>query len=105
MWLMNIFKPHKATPAEISRVEETAQAILDAREPFIAAGWTLSQLYDPEKTPRELRDAHSANDKAVDAAYGFTGDTEADRFEFLIQLRQWWFDNLPATPLPEGDKA
>lgn len=39
----------------------------------------LAALYDPLTMPAELRRAHTANDKAVMAAYGFsTKMTEAD---------------------------
>jgi len=75
------------------RVEQTAQAILDARAKFPEA--TLADLYDPLTMPKELLDAHRANDEAVDAAYGkrrFT--TELERLEFLFELYRKYTEPL-----------
>ncbi len=52
-----------------SDIEQTAQAILDARALFPDA--SLADLYDETLMPPELRKAHKENDKAVMAAYGF----------------------------------
>ena len=51
------------------KIEQTAQAILDARAKH--AGDTLADLYDETFMPADLRKAHQENDKAVLAAYGF----------------------------------
>ena len=51
------------------KIEETAQAILDARALFPEA--SLADLYDETTMPPELRKAHKENDRAVMAAYGF----------------------------------
>jgi len=58
-------------PTEVQRkkIEQTAQAILDARALFPDA--SLADLYDENTMPVELRKAHQANDKAVMQAYGF----------------------------------
>ena len=49
----------------------------------------LAALYDPLTMPAELRRAHTANDKAVMAAYGFsTKMTEADCVGELMKLYQ-----------------
>ena len=39
---------------------------------------SLADLYDPDKMPDDLREAHRALDAAVEAAYGvnFNGDEE-----------------------------
>lgn len=52
--------------AEIGR---TAQAILDARALYPDS--SLADLYDTVLMPKELREAHRANDTAVMKAYGF----------------------------------
>ena len=52
-----------------SRIETTAQMILDAREKYPDS--SLADLYDGLTMPLELRKAHNENDKAVLAAYGF----------------------------------
>lgn len=50
-------------------IEQTAQAILDARALY--PDCSLADLYDEVTMPPELRRAHQANDKAVMQAYGF----------------------------------
>ena len=58
---------------------------MDARAKFPDA--TLADLYDPLTMPKELLDAHRANDAAVDAAYGKrTFKNELERLEFLFGL-------------------
>ena len=52
-----------------NKVEQTAQAILDARAKYPDS--SLADLYDETTMPPELRKAHRENDKAVMAAYGF----------------------------------
>ena len=50
-------------------IEQTAQAILDARAKYPDS--SLADLYDELTMPVELRKAHQANDRAVMQAYGF----------------------------------
>ena len=50
-------------------IESTAQKILDARKNYPQS--TLADLYDELSMPKELRDAHKKNDRAVAVAYGF----------------------------------
>ncbi len=57
------------TDAQKTKIEETAQAILDARALYPAC--SLADLYDEVAMPPELRKAHQANDRAVMQAYGF----------------------------------
>ncbi|MBQ6955871.1 MAG: methylase [Bacteroidales bacterium] len=52
-----------------SRIEQTAQAILDARALYPDS--SLADLYDELTMPVELRRAHQDNDRAVMQAYGF----------------------------------
>ena len=65
------------TPTELqkARIEQTAQAILDARALYPDS--SLADLYDELTMPPELRKAHQANDRAVMDAYGFTKGTAA----------------------------
>jgi len=51
------------------KIEETAQAILDARALY--PDCSLADLYDEVARPPELRKAHRENDRAVMQAYGF----------------------------------
>ena len=57
------------TDEQKAKIEETAQAILDARAKYPDS--SLADLYDETLMPPELRKAHQANDKAVMQAYGF----------------------------------
>ena len=48
---------------------------------------TLAEMYDPDKMPQDLRDAHTALDLAVDSCYRkqpFNSDEE--RLEVLFKL-------------------
>ena len=73
------------TDNQKSKIEQTAQAILDARALYPDS--SLADLYDEVTMPPELRKAHEANDKAVMDAYGFNkGVTEADIVAQLFNL-------------------
>ncbi|NLB71332.1 MAG: class I SAM-dependent DNA methyltransferase [Chloroflexi bacterium] len=55
------------TPEQKVKIEQTARAILAARERYPKA--SLADLYDELTMPPDLRKAHQANDKAVWEAY------------------------------------
>ena len=57
------------TDEQNTKIEQTAQAILDARALYPDS--SLADLYDELTMPIELRRAHQDNDRAVMAAYGF----------------------------------
>ncbi len=57
------------TDEQKQRIEQTAQAILDARALYPDS--SLADLYDELTMPVELRRAHQDNDRAVMQAYGF----------------------------------
>jgi type I restriction-modification system DNA methylase subunit len=65
----NNFPWPNPTEAQKAKIEQTAQAILDARAKF--PDCSLADLYDEAAMPPELRQAHQENDRAVMAAYGF----------------------------------
>ena len=65
----NTFPWPTPTAEQKKKIEETAQAILDARALY--PDCSLADLYDEVAMPSELRKAHQANDKAVMQAYGF----------------------------------
>lgn len=65
----NNFPWPSPTEAQMARIEQTAQAILDARALYPDS--SLADLYDEVTMPAELRRAHQDNDKAVMKAYGF----------------------------------
>ena len=71
-----------------ARIEQTAQAILDARALY--PDCSLADLYDEVTMPPELRKAHQQNDKAVMQAYGFWGklNTETECVAELMKMYQ-----------------
>ncbi|MBQ9954934.1 MAG: class I SAM-dependent DNA methyltransferase [Eggerthellaceae bacterium] len=87
----NTFPWPNPTPEQKERIEQCAQAVLDARENH--PGKSLADLYDPDKMPADLLSAHKALDAAVEAAYGvnFNGDEEkivAHLFKLYAELTQ-----------------
>lgn len=65
----NNFPWPNPTAGQKQKIEQTAQAILDARACY--PDCSLADLYDEVTMPPELRKAHQANDRAVMQAYGF----------------------------------
>ena len=76
------------TDAQKTAIEQTAQAILDARALYPDA--SLADLYDETTMPVELRKAHQQNDKAVMRAYGFDirATTETSCVAELMRMYQ-----------------
>ncbi len=76
------------TDAQKAKIEQTAQAILNARALYPDA--SLADLYDETTMPPELRKAHQNNDRAVMQAYGFkVGEmTESKCVAELMKLYQ-----------------
>ena len=65
----NNFPWPNPTGEQKAKIEQTAQAILDARALYPDS--SLADLYDELTMPVELRKAHQDNDRAVMQAYGF----------------------------------
>ena len=83
----NNFPIPTVTDEQKARIEQTAQAILDARAKY--PDCSLADLYDEVTMPPELRRAHQENDRAVMAAYGFsTKMTESECVAELFKLYQ-----------------
>ena len=84
----NNFPWCEPTEEQKARIEQTAQAILDARALY--PDCSLADLYDELAMPPELRKAHQANDKAVMQAYGFWGkiNTESECVAELMKMYQ-----------------
>lgn len=75
------------TEEQTTKIEATAQAILDARSLYPDS--SLANLYDDLTMPPELRKAHRTNDAAVLEAYGFPKDaTESDIVARLFKMYQ-----------------
>ena len=90
----NTFPFPDATDEQKKNIENLAEEILLARASN--AGMTLAELYDPDKMPDDLKQAHSNLDDAVDKLYrpqGFANTEERlahllARYEQLIELEQ-----------------
>lgn len=84
----NTFPWPTPTEAQKTKIEQTAQAILDARALY--PDCSLADLYDEVTMPPELRKAHQQNDKAVMQAYGFWGklNTETECVAELMKMYQ-----------------
>ena len=65
----NNFPWPNPTEAQRAKIEQTAQAILDARALY--PDCSLADLYDEATMPPELRRAHQQNDRAIMQAYNF----------------------------------
>ena len=77
------------TDAQKTKIEATAQVILEARALY--PDCSLADLYDETVMPPELRKAHQENDRAVMSAYGFNaklGESEivAELFKMYEKL-------------------
>ena len=74
------------TDEQRAKIEQTAQAILDARALYPDS--SLADLYDETTMPPELRKAHQDNDRAVMRAYGFSvrDTTEASCVAELMRM-------------------
>lgn len=73
------------TEEQKAKIEQTAQAILDARAKY--PDCSLADLYDELTMPPELRKAHQENDRAVMQAYGFSKDiTESEIAAALFKM-------------------
>ena len=84
----NNFPWPNPTDEQKVKIEQTAQAILDARALYPES--SLADLYDELTMPAELRKAHQDNDRAVMQAYGFDikSTTETSCVAKLFSLYQ-----------------
>ncbi len=72
----------QCTIEQAKKIEQTAKAILDAREKYPDS--SLADLYDETLMPPDLRKAHESNDKAVMQAYVF--DAKMTEAEIVAEL-------------------
>jgi len=96
--------PDEPGDTQRQKVEDAAQAVLDARAQFPQS--SLADLYDPLTMPPALVKAHQALDRAVDASYrkaAFASD--AQRVEFLFERYQQLTSLLPTEQNPKKRKA
>jgi hypothetical protein len=95
--------PDEPSEAKRARVEEAAQAVLDARGKFLPPRGqsTLADLYDPIFMPHALVKAHADLDRAVDRCYRPQPfESERQRVEFLFVL----YEKLTAPLIPAAGK-
>jgi len=65
--------PNSESNSVREKIEKAAQHILDVRAKY--PDCSFAALYDENLMPADLRAAHTANDRAVSAAYGLSADT------------------------------
>src|SRR5262249_19524957 len=81
----NTFPMPELTEKNKEDLVRCAENILLARETYFPT--TIADLYDPEKMPDDLREAHERNDEVLERIYvgrRFRNDTE--RLEKLFEL-------------------
>lgn len=93
----NLALPNEIDVNKLEAMNAAATQILDARKLYSEDN--LATLYDVLTMPKELRQAHDENNRAVDAAYGYKGGKDdASRASFLFKLYE------QATSLPPPTK-
>ena len=81
----NTFPFPEISENQKSDLEKHVYRILEERENHSEK--TLAQLYDPEKMPEGLREAHRLNDLAVERCYRSKPfDSDEERLEYLFKL-------------------
>ncbi|MBP6437681.1 MAG: class I SAM-dependent DNA methyltransferase, partial [Paludibacteraceae bacterium] len=81
----NTFPFPKISEAQKQELTQCAFRILEERENHSEK--TLAQLYDPDKMPQGLREAHRLNDLAVERCYRSKPfETDEERLEYLFKL-------------------
>ena len=81
----NSFPFPKISEAKKAEIEEAAEEVLITRENY--PGSTLADLYDPDKMPQDLREAHSRLDDIVESCYpGYPFANDDARLECLFKL-------------------
>ena len=79
----NTFPWPDCTPKQRTEIEALADEVLLAREDTF--DWTMAEMYDPDKMPSALREAHRNLDEAVEQIYRRTPfRDQAERQEFLL---------------------
>ena len=83
----NTFPFPSISDAKKAEIEEAATNVLVAREPYLTVGKTLADLYDPDKMPDDLREAHHKLDDIVESCYpGYPFSSDEARLECLFKM-------------------
>ncbi|MBQ9665084.1 MAG: class I SAM-dependent DNA methyltransferase [Bacteroidaceae bacterium] len=81
----NTFPFPTISPQKKAEIEEAAENVLVTREFY--PDKTLADLYDPDKMPQDLRDAHARLDDIVESCYpGYPFANDEARLECLFKL-------------------
>ena len=81
----NTFPFPPITPEKKSEIESAAEEVLVTREFYPER--TLAELYDPDKMPEDLREAHAKLDDIVESCYpGYPFASDEARLECLLKL-------------------
>ena len=81
----NSFPFPKISAEKKAEIEEAAENVLVTREFY--PDKTLADLYDPDKMPQDLREAHAKLDDIVESCYpGYPFATDEARLECLFKL-------------------
>ena len=81
----NTYPFPKISEAKKAEIEEAAEEVLITRENY--PGSTLADLYDPDKMPQDLREAHARLDDIVESCYpGYPFANDDARLECLFKL-------------------
>ena len=81
----NTFPFPKISPQKKAEIEAAAEEVLITREYYPEK--TLAELYDPDKMPQDLREAHAKLDDIVESCYpGYPFASDEARLECLFKL-------------------
>jgi len=81
----NTFPFPKISEAKKQKIASAAEDILVTREFYV--GKTLAELYDPDKMPQDLREAHERLDDIVESCYpGYPFANDEARLECLFKM-------------------
>ena len=81
----NSFPFPKISDEKKNEIEEAAEEVLITREYYPEK--TLAELYDPDKMPQDLREAHARLDDIVESCYpGYPFASDEARLECLFKL-------------------
>ncbi len=81
----NTFPFPKISPEKKQEIETAAEEVLITREYYPEK--TLAELYDPDKMPQDLREAHEKLDDIVESCYpGYPFASDEARLECLFKL-------------------
>ena len=81
----NSFPFPKISAEKKKDIEEAAENVLITREYYPEK--TLAELYDPDKMPQDLREAHAKLDDIVESCYpGYPFASDEARLECLFKL-------------------